>query len=124
MEGSVCSCDTDTMQDELYTTVLAPLIQTDKYFFFFFVRVKPNKLHLLFKSLISIRRKAHSSYYLSAEWMSALCTLVWTACLGIWCYSVPVVTVMFLLAHLCLSTCLFNYTELLLTGFLSKPVYL
>lgn len=36
----------------------------------------------------------------------------------------PMVTVVFLLAHPCLSTCLFNNTELLLTGFLSKPVYL
>lgn len=36
----------------------------------------------------------------------------------------PMVTVMFLLAHPCFSTCLFNNTELLLTGFLSKPVYL
>lgn len=34
------------------------------------------------------------------------------------------VMAVFLLAHPCLSTCLLNSIELLLTGFLSKPVYL
>lgn len=60
MEGSVCSCDGDTMQDELYSIhqssawlLLALLIETHEGLFILliFVIVKLNKPQFLFMSL-------------------------------------------------------------------------
>lgn len=151
MEGSVCSCDGDTMQDELYsihwssawllcgtangdprasfylvnffchsetkqTTISVPVSERGgRCVIFYELWQRP----MFFDSVLicGVLRKCR---YECVHMCVCVCVMSFEYRIMIF----PMVTVVFLLAHPCLSTCLFNNTELLLTGFLSKPVYL
>lgn len=130
MEGSVCSCDGDTMQDELHSIHHSLAHESNLFSLCMLFCHNQTKL-----CLFSTRVK--QQLLVSVLFMIFSSTTINTTCTDdavvargslyayVYCIMIrPMVMAVFLLAHLCLSTCLLNNTELLLTGFLSKPVYL
>lgn len=133
MEGSVCSCDGDTMQDELHSIHHSLAHESNLFtlcMLFCHNETKPTMSFLC-------PCKKQQQLLVSVLFMIFSSTTINTTCTDnavvargslyayVYCIMIrPMVMAVFLLAHPCLSTCLLNNTELLLTGFLSKPVYL
>lgn len=132
MEGSVCSCDGDTMQDELHSIHHSPAHESNLFslcMLFCYNETKPTMSSLCSrkknKLLVSVLFVIFSSTTINTTCTDDAVVARSRLYAYVYCIMIrPMVMAVFLLAHLCLSTCLLNNTELLLTGFLSKPVYL